>query len=254
MKAAPEGVIVFTRPNWKDVKAYRESENMTLGGGIGWEFLRRNPDYQKDVGLYEFEVIALCEKNTKAYIESVEDHESPEWFCSKACFHQFEQPERFEYWTQFIEQKWGLIYPYSPSDHWDGSGFIMPTLDRPETFDRVKNHQVISPRVLIPVDLSEPLEILLKKVEHQIRYFRNLGIESGNVEPVTSRVLSTAVYIEYLRILDGIEAGETLQKIGEVVSPTATNDPIEKQRDKRIRAAYTAAKKMQDGGYRALMY
>ena len=56
---------MFIRPNWKDVKAYRESESMSLGGGIAWEFLRRNPEYQKEMAMYQLELISVFEKTKK---------------------------------------------------------------------------------------------------------------------------------------------------------------------------------------------
>jgi hypothetical protein len=254
MKAAPEGVTVFIRPNWKDAKAYSEGGNMILSGGIAWEFLRRNPEYQQDFESYCAEVDAFFAQNVIALFKFLEDDQPPDSFCSKAGFFEFEKTDRHDYWVRFFEQKWGMTTPLSPNENWAGECFVSPTTEPPETFELVKFGHVTGPRVLIPVDLSEPLETLLKKAEHQIRRLRDAGIKGGTVKPDTSRVLSPRVYIEHLRILDGCAAGETLQKIGEVVRPSATNAPDDKQRDKAIRAAYTAAKKMQDGGYRALTY
>jgi hypothetical protein len=60
------------------------------------------------------------------------------------------------------------------------------------------------------------------------------------------------VYVEHLRILDGVADGATISEIGELLHPGAINDPAEKQRDKRIRAAHKAALKMQAEGWRVL--
>ena len=227
---------------------------MIFSGGMAWEFLRRNPEYQQDFESYCAEVDAFFAQNVIAFFKSLENDQSSDSFCLKAGFFEFQKTDRHDYWIRFFEQKWGTITPISPNENWIGEGFVFPTTDQPETFERVKFGHVNGPRVLIPVDLSEPLETLLKKAEHQIRRLRDAGIKAGTVKPVTSRVLSPRVYIEHLRILDGRAAGETLQKIGEVVRPTATNDPEGRQRDKAIKAAYTAAKKMQDGDYRVLTY
>ena len=68
----------------------------------------------------------------------------------------------------------------------------------------------------------------------------------------TSRLLNRGVYVEHLRILDGVAAGATIAEIGEVLHPGAINGPEDKQRDKRIRAAHKAALKMRDEGWRVL--
>lgn len=249
MKAAPEGVAMFVRPDWKDIKAYEERCTRDFHGGIAWEFIRRNPDYQTDVDLYCAEVQLFANEN----LERFEEYGGVGVY-AMGSFHMEEQPERWRYWCQLVERKWGLALPFLTNDEFSGNEVPFPPLDDPESFERETWQGIKGPRVLVPVDLSEPLEVMLKKAEYQIRRMRDAGIKSGAVKPTTNRVLSTAVYIEYLRILDGIAAGETIQKIGEVLSPSAANTPEEKQRDKRIRAAYKAALKMQDGGYRVLMY
>lgn len=241
---------MFVRPDWKDLNAYTDADTRGLHGGLAWEFIRRNPDYQNDVDLYLAEVVAFFNENSTAYFEEYDAKR----VSAMVCFHLDHQPERWLYWCKFIEKKWGLALPLLTDYSWSGSEFPWPPFDDPESFERETYQGIKGPRVLVPVDLSEPLEMVLKKAEHQIRRMRDEGIKSGTVKPVTSRVLSTAVYIEYLRILDGIAAGETIQKIGEVLSPGAVNTPEERQRDKRIRAAHKAALKMQDGGYRVLIY
>lgn len=112
--------------------------------------------------------------------------------------------------------------------------------------------QVLSPRVLVPVDLSLPIEELERTAIGLIRYLRKKGMEQGSVKVRTSRLLNRGVYVEHLRILDGVAAGATIAEIGEVLHPGAINGPEDKQRDKRIRAAHKAALKMRDEGWRVL--
>lgn len=237
---------MLVRPNWKDIKAYSGCDT---NYDIAWEFIRRNPEYQRDVDLYRAEVVAFASENLKAFQNHGRDNIE-----SMICFHMDEQPGRWRHWIQVSNEKWGLSRPLMTTWEWTGWDLPFPTLDQPETFKRALFDIVDNPRVLIPVDLSEPLEVALKKAEHYIKRLRKNGVERGTVKPETRRTLSKAVYIEYLRILDGVAAGEALQTIGEVISPTACNDPTDKQRDKRIRAAHKAAIKMQDGGFRVLMY
>lgn len=237
---------MFVRPNWKDIKAYSGCDT---NDGIAWEFIRRNPEYQRDVDLYRAEVVSFASENLKVFQNYGRDNIE-----SMICFHMDEQPGRWRHWSQVSNEKWGLMRPVFTEQSWDGGDLLFPALDYPETFEKAWFGKVDNPRVLIPVDLSEPLEVALKKAEHYIKRLRKDGVERGTVKPETRRTLSKAVYIEYLRILDGVAAGEALQTIGEVISPTACNDPTDKQRDKRIRAAHKAAIKMQDGGFRVLMY
>jgi len=245
---------MFVRPDWKDIKAYGESETLSLHGVIAWEFIRRNPDYQKDVDLYHAEVVAFFSEFKGQFFGDEAPTNSEFSFSAMQAPFMILQSTRYSYWKKLFEEKWGLAGPAMTELPYMG-GFSFPPVDDPESFERESwSDGVKGPRVLVPVDLSEPLEIMLEKAEIEIRRMRNEGIKSGVVKPVTSRVLTTAVYVEYLRILDGIAAGETIQKIGEVLSPSAVNTPEEKQRDKRIRAAYKAALKMQEGGYRVLIY
>jgi len=82
--------------------------------------------------------------------------------------------------------------------------------------------------------------------------YRAAGMKAGAIKPVPERGLSEKTYNEHLRILDGGAAGAGLPEIGQVLQPRAVNDPESKQRDKRIRAAYKAALKMQGDGWRVL--
>jgi hypothetical protein len=227
VKAAPEGVAMFIRPDWRDPEPYKE----LLGPGslhfIAMDFLRRNPEYQQDLG----------------YFRSIGGYEA-HGANSEEYFH-------FRIW---LEVKWGLVLPRD-TDGWNfmDAPFLNLAWDQPESFKSVGPDGVTGPLVMMPFDLSMPLEVLKAEFAYQVLRLRSEGIKNGTVIPRKSRVLKPRVYLEQLRILDAVAAGATVREIGDVLEPNAANAPDERQRDKRIKAAHTAALKMQEGGYRALL-
>ena len=219
---------MFIRPNWRDLGPYKELLEPGCCHFIAWEFLRRNPDYQKDVDVF----------NADWGDKQIDD-----------------DPERFDYWCKFIEDKWLICLPVETNGHgFNGFEFTDSYLDRPNSFKSVGFKNIIEgPLVLIPVDLSKPLKELEAGFKWVVQRLREEGIKQGTVIPRTSRVLASRVYVEQLRILDAFAAGATAREIGDLLTPGAINDPEARQRDKRIKAAHKAALKMQDGGYRALL-
>lgn len=228
---------MFIRPNWRDPEPYKELLEPGCLSWIAWGFLRRNPAYQKDYEVYHADF----------------GHRQID-----------DDPERFGYWCEFAEHKWKInrFISVNPSttvngdeyDEFDGSDFIDVPFDQEESFKRVGFRNIIEgPLVLIPVDLSKPLKDLESAFKWTVQRLREEGIKQGTVIPRTSRVLAPRIYVQHLRILDAFAAGATVQEIGEVLAPGATNDPEARQRDKRINAAHKAALKMRDGGYRVLI-
>lgn len=246
---------MFIRPDWRDPESYKfllgdlhNPANVT----VAWEFLRRNSEYQADSKKFLSEVYDWCFKNPKHLQETWGYLDSPSRLAVMfSCFSET-CSSRDEYWRSHFDEKWGMESTVLPTDD-DAWDFFLCQDFYPELFKPVLFDKVEGPRVLIPVDLSVPLEALLKMVEWRVRELRDLGIKQGTVEPRTTRVQSNRTYIEQLCILDAFAVGATVQEIGDVISPRATNDPESKQRDKRIKAAYQAALKMQNGGYRALI-
>ena len=219
---------MFERPDWRDPKPYEDLLLPRLKHFTAWEFLRRNQDYQKFIEEY------LAEEGDG---DMFQDDEA-----------------RFTHWCRLCEAKWHTVWPQSPEQHGWGDEFISLPFTNPELFklpglaDRLEG-----PLVLVPADLEMPLKDLEAQILWAVRRLREKGIEQGVVKPRTTRVLAPRVYVEYLRILDAFDAGATVREIGEVLAPNAANDPEARQRDKRIKAAYTAALKMQEGGYRVLI-
>jgi hypothetical protein len=227
VKAAPEGVAMFIRPDWCDLEPYKKLLKPEATYRRAWEFLRRNPEYQKD-----FDEYAVDCPSDKA------SGDTP-----------------MHFWFNYFRFTWKIWIPMPPN----GDEFT------PEQFLYtyclgVGDHEVVrpgdrsnGPLVLMPFDLSAPLESLEAQFAFEVRRLRDEGREYGTFIPRTSKVLSPRRYVEQLRILDATAAGATVREIGDVLEPNAANTPDERQRDKRIKAAHTAALKMQGGGYRALI-
>lgn len=233
---------MFTRPNWKVEDSYQSlqsSECETLQ--IAWEFLRRNSDYCKDVlnfwcdrkGISPISVQVLQEK---VYEEGLTFDSASE-----------------HAWKQFCANKWKINQAAFPDDDEGYFDFPIPTFDDEASFLPLDNGNFRGSRVLLPVDLADPVEATLSRIGDLVREMRERGIRSGAVVPKPYRVLSHTVYVQYLRILDAVEAQETYSDIGAILMPHAANDKESRQRDKRIRAAHMAAKKMQSEGYQGLL-
>ena len=230
---------MFKRPNWKDESAYQwllRPDCNTLQ--IAWEFLRRNQEYGDAVAHFW---------TTKAGI-------------SADCFDdyltenglQLDEADR-QQWLQNYQSQWRIGAP-EPTDADDGwLAFPLPSVDEEHTFQALKNGAVVGPRILLPVDLSEPLERTFERLQAEIRELRDRGIRSGVVVPKNTRKVAPALYVQYLRILDATAAGAGYEEIGATLTPDAINDPDDRQRDKRTRAAHAAASKLQDLGYRELL-
>lgn len=104
------------------------------------------------------------------------------------------------------------------------------------------------------VDLSAPLDVIKTDVMDWIRSEKRAREKQGFFEPVTNRGQRKEVYITYLRILDGIAAGEEITRIGGVLAPDDRNEAVDgRPRDKRTRAALKTATDLRDGGYRRLL-
>ncbi len=245
---------MFIRPDWRDKGAYKWMLHGPVHGAIAWEFIRRNPDYHKDVTPYQNEVIDFRRDNPTSFDEGESSFEFPERFSAMVCCHMFHRPERFKFWRTYFVNRWRLHRPMLPDEQVHGEEIIFTTIDQFESFKvQGLTSPVTQSRVLIPVDLSRPLEEIQEQLFFQVRRLREEGIRDGTIKPQTNRTLAPRVYVEQLRILDAFDEGATVREIGHVLSPGAVNDIDARQLDKRINAAHVAAKKMLESGWRVLL-
>lgn len=269
------------RPDWRNAEAYA---SLLVDGNswIAWEFLVRNPEYLQDVEAYEADIAAWVrdQAGTPEY-KAITDYMGEPGFWSMQIW-DFEADKmklsrgpdgwytRNEKWRKHFRDRWQLPRIHRPHYlgrrgevciDFDGDAFACFFHTSDEEIERYKlpgprllreGVQVLGPHVLLPVDLSLPLDELERIATWMIRHLRDKGIQQGTVKVRKSRVLAPSVYVEQLRILDGVEAGATFAEIGEVLHPGAINGPEDRQRDKRIRAAHKAALKMRAEGWRVL--
>jgi hypothetical protein len=228
---------MLIRPNWRDPEPYKWLLDPDLNHFIAWEFLRRNPTYQQDIRDFQDEGRAWQQNNPHT------DLGLPIG------------PAQLGGWCRYVQEKWKIFFPFTPGTGGEAvENFVMSDFHRPDLFKPVSLcGRIDGPRVMIPVDLSEPWEVLEKRVMFIVKTFRNQGIANGTVQPRKKRVLAPRKYVEHLRILDAFAGGATLREIGDVLAPEAVNDSDARQRDKRLKAAYEAALKMQGDGYKALL-
>lgn len=235
---------MYVRPDWRDTDHYSFLQGHQLDV-LAWEFVRRNPDYQKDCA--EFLAVAPDVRQWHSFCVGASGLDNPEVAAMGESVRDVYRRFRAH---------WRLLGPKDPNEDFYNPDSDAPIFDLDffSHFTHIDKWLPISgPKVLLPVDLSMPLESIKETVMGAIKEMRAAGIAAGSIKPVTERVLAEKTYIEHLRILDGVAAGADLPEIGQVLQPKAVNDPESKQRDKRIRAAYKAALKMQADGWQVLL-
>ena len=235
-KHAAEGP--FERLDWKDPAAYAHLRDASLTR-LAWEFLRRNPDY----GAKWLEFIARAESLDDGQEEMVVDPAGDGGLLPL---------------TMLYGRPWGLDHMVAPSVA--GAKFIasgarieLPMSGRQPVEATGDNPFAIQQKtkwLVFRVDLSLPLNVIEAAALGAIRGERRRRIDGGVFVPVKSRALATARYIEYLRVLDAAAAGASLEEMVSTLKPKAEN--VDRQQEKRLRAALVEAKRLQADGYATL--
>ena len=275
---------MFVRPDWKDGKAYQNIDRASLTR-IAWEFLRRNPQYQAAWSKYAQEVRALVAADadvadyaeyvlaphpTQAMADAIGDNERHDelddrlfhdlgFFAAVPGMPRTKQPLDTQY-----GREWGLDRMPHPLQEYSlmnfrflrvGSSAHSPSshsLKMLENQEGTHGALFWSKWLILQIDLTLPLEVIQSSVIQIIKSRRKCLVAQGRIDVVKSRALPNARYVEYLRILDGENAGFSASAIGQHVSPSADNTPPDRPRDKRFRAALTEAKRLQTDGYKVL--
>lgn len=246
----------FIRPDWKKPKPYSYLLGKDSGRLIAWEFLRRNPEYEKDLAVFRATVDRWYSEVVKSDIaQTVKEYADGSRFHDVWYAFIDLAPDKWRASREYFWAKWGLSGYVDLDDDGGSEVFIRRWEINPNDYVQVRDmcQQIETPLVSIPVDLSEPLERIEKSVMHLVRRLRDEGIKSGAITPIVNRVLNTRLYIRHLRMLDATFAGASIPEIGEILYPGAINDPDDKQRDKRTGEALKAAQKMRDSGYKILL-
>jgi hypothetical protein len=270
--------VVLIRPDWTKAAAYRDLARASLRR-IAWEFLRRNPEYQKDWQRYANAMRGLVagDATLEPYVEHLLAPDPPVahdaatgaererlWSLLVALPGYRIQDEQAPSGSRRIEmhygRKWGLSGIRHPMDS-RHSRFRFTTDARSNWSVHVATGAGVQSLeekqgglhggkwVVLAIDLSYPIKVIESNVLDLLKAERALRIATGDFEPITSRALANSKYIEYLQILDGTAEGKTASEIGAVLAPNAANDPPLRQRDKRFRSALKEAQRLQADGY-----
>jgi hypothetical protein len=103
--------------------------------------------------------------------------------------------------------------------------------------------------IAVVIDLARPLPTQFERARKCAKEQQKL-LKPNGLKHARSRA---RVYITYLRILDGEEAGAPSAEIADLLFPKVSNDYPEHKRLNVFYDSRKAAKKLRDGGYRALL-
>lgn len=272
----------FIPPDWRDESAYPSKADDLSLSGWAWEFLRRNPEYQKDYEHFASlpDYRANGAKTVKWHCTQTMWWEDPELrYCKQPIiedddtiahyFHRTGDNTPFYYSLEdHLIEKWGLtsMEIYDPSyDGGDACLYFTPELPRELHFYNPETHTELSQ--LHPVKPDGMFEITLRfdfrySVEKQLDEAKKIlmsykeGLKENCLFPdLKNEIVSTSKSIQikklpiYLRVYDGRQGGAAFPDIGKVIF-RGTDENVDKQR------AFNAFKKAQElvqGGYRELM-
>ena len=273
---------MFVRPDWRNQAAYHAIEGASLQR-IAWEFLRRNPDYQKAWAEYAGLVRKMAAPDTEVaqYVELVlSDCECLESWAALGDstktdalgsrldtlghFHLVaDESPRYVALDLHCGTPWGLDRIANPGTNYDGLRVRFK-----ESASTIPGHisNVFSSDTELPgdrglrdtkwlalrVDLSLPLKVIDAQLKKVVRQQRQRKIGDGTITPIANRDVSPKKYVEYLRILDARASGLSAPQIGKIIEPCRINDGESRQRDKRYSAALKEAERLQKEGYRNL--
>jgi len=282
---------VLKLPDWKDISQYPKAGAVS-NDRLAWEFLRRNPEYQKDWRRYlcGLKDAADGDEDLLRTIGILEAEPSEatkllaEFPSEKERSDAFTRLEDCEPWIEFSEHgqsgrrplgrdlgvRWGLDYIANPNSNYgfpSAARFVDAKSVRHPSSLGLKKLEVQSMRgnkslpysdlartqwLILQIDLTWPLEVIEETVMRDIRLERDRRGRLGYIELINARARAPAQLVAYLRILDASELKVPKPRIGEVLYPYQDNSPPEYGRDKRIKAAVKAARALRDGGYRVL--
>ncbi len=275
--------VVFTPPNWMELDSYKHFWTASLQA-IAWEFLRRNPDYQRAWIEYASRVRKMAESDAELlrYVEVIlsSDATTEDWeelgdsvkinalsnrlYALEHWWKSSGNPASFIALDAHYGSTWGLDRMVNPGVSYGDfrirfseSATKIPVVIQNimRACDKVPG-DVYGLRdtkwLALVVDLSLPLKVIDSQVKIMIRSQREIKAKAGFLTPVNNREVSPKKYVEYLRILDADAAGIKPPEIGKTIDPNRTNHAEARQRDKQFAAALAEAKRLRNEGYRVL--
>lgn len=216
------------RPDWRDLTQYPDPETTSMKQWA-WEFLRRNPEYQKD------------------YVESVEAMRT-----SKAS----DPPERQ------LPNKYGLGKMADPAEAFSEK-IIFRNLACPQyAWYHPENPAIVALTATEPGDIvmkfsvRYPSATQAKWAGRILERFRKLNKDADFIKPIDPRA-QRKKYPFYLQLLDARAAGVSAREIAKAIVPDADDDvinpPPERAYDRPVYDGLDAAEELIQGKYRYLL-
>ncbi|WP_394807504.1 transcriptional regulator domain-containing protein [Nitrosomonas sp.] len=269
----------FIPPDWRDASAYPEDASP---GTWAWEFLRRNPDYQKDyehfASLPDYRPNGA--KTAKWYCTKTWWWEDPELrYCKQPItedddtighyFNRTGDSTPFDYSLEdHLIEKWGFTTTeiYDPSyDGGDTGLWYAPELPKelpiydPEIHPEQSQSYPVKPdsifEITLRFDLRYSVKEQLEKAKKILMSYKE-GLKENSLFPdLKNEIVRTSKSIQieklpkYLRAYDARQDGATELEIGKEFYPGTTEDSAKQK-------AHNACKKAKElvyGGYRELM-
>ena len=207
------------RPNWKNEAEYPDVEK-TSTTQWAWEFLRRNLEYAED---YEKIFNYPCDSSHEFYDLYSDKEEASKELAYKWGIKEMVDPSESIH-KNLIFLKGGIV-SYTPrvsdydSDH-DCDPNIVHECD-PNQKDIFTEEWTLSPRgrlgeVLLKFDLNIPLNQQLESAKKSLIELKDKFEDEFNIKEIKKRVRKN-LYPEYLRILDGKEAGAEDEEITRII-------------------------------------
>ncbi|OIR19956.1 hypothetical protein GALL_08420 [mine drainage metagenome] len=249
-----------------------------------WEFLRRNSEYHDDWHKYVGQCMAHCGISKDEAELSASDwmymQMECEWGDGPSVFvPEIETNESIESWrkkhgsaaknislSRWLGNKWNLTQiadPKTDRGYWHFAP--QPSFDYKVARNGILTdwgyHGIQEPPVehlaceaRIIFNLNLPIDFQIEHVRNHLLQLQQSLRNLGELKEDGPSRLRTDKYRIYLRILDAINSGVTLKEIGEVLQPWKSDDYSSgHRRTKAIEGQLKEARRLVDGGYKALL-
>lgn len=249
-------------PNWEAVEQYPNFSQINKKE-LAWEFLRRNPAYQKDYADYK-------KLDDDGYIEKFLSHRTIKIQGENVIITEVKKEGEQKSFSglrdawSYLMNKYGLVSIGFPNPELKYDEHILLTFENNsfhylEYLEGIPQDQIAGLKpsrpceIAVLFDLELPIDNLLKKVSSFIKEKQKILKEQKKIEVINKRDRSGILYINYLRVLDAFSQGEELSTIAENIFPGENICP-DYLGNKKINNYHKAAIKIRDHDYRYLIH
>ena len=227
-------LIKWIRPDWKDAGQYIDhGANLYMWY---WEFLRRREDYQQDFYQHALNTYELY-SNLEFYKEQGFTVLTPNERGFTASI-----PDAYKY---LIMECPNPAIDSPPNFYYQGRNSIVFNKIGSECEEKIVKY-LSGNEVLFRFDLSMPIDAQLAVAKKMLATYQKLCLykRTGDENPkLIQRRAHTSKWVSYLRALDAVHAGATLEEIGRCIEQMGDDDDrLEKRVGQKL---VNAAKEVQ---------